>query len=60
MAQTLTLPNYAGQHNDVEIHERENGSMYVTFKMKDGYGYPSLEQSELKSLLKKMKMLSED
>ena len=53
---TLTLREYAGQHCDVVINTRTNGTKYVTFQSMTGYGYPSLEQAELEHLLRLMRV----
>ena len=54
----ITLKEYAGQRADVEITVRTDCSVYVTFKMTPGYGYPSLELSELQALINKAKELA--
>jgi hypothetical protein len=56
-SQTLVLREYAGQHANVEITVRENGSAYVTFETREGFGYPSLELAELERLVAKAKAL---
>jgi len=55
----LILKEYAGQYADVIIIKRDDGSVYVTFKMIEGYGYPKLELDELEGLFKKAKLMGE-
>ena len=50
-AQTVTLKEWGGQRADVEIHRREDKSVYVTFKSQSGYGFPSLELDRLKAIV---------
>ena len=53
----LKLKEFAGQRCDVTIIKRENGSKFVIFESESGFGHPSLEESELKDLLEKVKNL---
>ncbi len=50
-AQTVTLREWGGQRCDVEIHRREDKSVFVTFKCQQGYGYPMLELDRLKAIV---------
>ena len=51
----LILNEYAGQRCPVELNKRENGSVWIQFKMEPGYGYPSLEEKDLEKLLSDIK-----
>ncbi len=53
----ITLSNFGGQHCSVEIHSRDNGSLYATFKSRIGFGYPILEEAELRYVLDLMQRL---
>lgn len=60
--QTLTLKGWGGQHADVEIHRRSDdipwaGKVYVTFKYRAGYGYPSLELDRLKAVVEQAEQM---
>ena len=46
MHTTITLRDYAGQHADVEVHIRENGSAYMRV-INNG----TLEENELRHIL---------
>ena len=48
---------WGGQGCYLELVKREDGSKYVTFRGKSGYGCPVLEERELETLLKKLKKL---
>ena len=49
--QIVTLKEWGGQRADVEIHRRNNKSVYVTFTSAPGYGYPTLELDRLKAVV---------
>ena len=53
MLEELKLSEYAGQKCDVFIIKRKDGSVYVTFDHKEGYGHPALELDKLKNLVEK-------
>ena len=55
-AKELILKDYAGQHSDAVITIREDGSLYVTFTYRQGYGFPSLEKDDLKDLITLIKV----
>ena len=57
MSVELELKNFAGQHCDVVISERVDGSFYIQFKSAPHYGFPCLEEEELLTLLTHIRTL---
>ena len=55
----LRLREYAGQNCDVVITVRRDSSAYIAFQSEPGYGYPTLEEGELHSLLQYISDLKE-
>ena len=47
----LLLRGFAGQYCDVQINWRKDGTCYVTFLSQPGYGFPTLEISQLSKLI---------
>lgn len=50
----LRLEEYAGQHCDVVARIRHDGSVFVTFESRRGYGNPTLDESDLRCLLRRI------
>ena len=54
-----SFPSLAGQCCDIVLTKRDDGSVFVTFRSKPGYGYPALERSQIEMILQEVKELEE-
>ena len=50
-AQDVILRGWGGQRSDVKLTRREDKSVFVTFTMEPGYGFPTLELDRLKAIV---------
>lgn len=55
----MRISEGAGQHCDIVIMRRHNGTVCVRFEHAEHYGYPHLELAELERLLQKMRTLAQ-
>ncbi len=63
MSEELKLEGWGGQECSVHIvrtgEARANSRTYVEFRSEPGYGYPSLEISEMRRVLAKMEAMDD-
>lgn len=51
---TMILKDFAGQRCDVEINQRQDGTIYLCFKSEYGFGFPYIDEGDLHYLVRKI------